>query len=79
MEPIFFPQDFRWPEDEPKLCDEIEEYIAHQCGSDMRGNKVESVSLMDGAVYDNQGIDSVAIALAEKSRADLEPADMIAA
>ena len=79
MEPIFFPQDFRWPEDEPKLCDEIEEYVAHRCGSDMRGNKVDSVSLMDGAVYDNQGIDSVAIALAAKSRADLEPADMIAA
>ena len=79
MEPIFFPQDFRWPEDEPKLCGEIEGYIAYHCGSDMQGNRVKSVSLMDGGVYDNQGTDSVAIALAEESHTDLERADMIAA
>ena len=78
MEPIFFPQDFRWPEKETKLCDEIQEYFAYQCGSDTKGNKVKSVSLMDGGVYDNQGADSVAIALAEKSHADLERADMVA-
>ena len=78
MEPIFFPQDFRWPEDEPKLCSEIEGYIAYHCGSDAGGNKVKSVSLMDGGVYDNQGTDSVAIALAEQSYEDLERADVVA-
>ena len=78
MEPIFFPQDFRWPEDEPKLSSEIEGYIAYHCGSDARGNKVKSVSLMDGGVYDNQGTDSVAIALAEESHPDLERAAMLA-
>ena len=79
LEPMFFPQDFRWPEDEPKLCGEIEGYIAYHCGSDTHGNRVESVSLMDGGVYDNQGTDSVAIALAPDSSQDLERADMIAA
>ena len=79
LEPMFFPQDFRWPEDEPKLCGEIEGYIAYHCGSDTHGNRVESVSLMDGGVYDNQGTDSVAIALRPDSRQDLERADMIAA
>ena len=79
MEPIFFPQDFSWPEDEPKLCGEIEGYIAYHCGSDMQGDKVKSVSLMDGGVYDNQGTDSVAIALAAESHTDLERADMVAA
>ena len=78
MEPIFFPQDFRWPEDEPKLCSEIEGYIAYHCGTDTGGNKVKSVSLMDGGVYDNQGTDSVAIALAEESHPDLERADIAA-
>ncbi len=79
LDPMFFPQDFRWPEDEPKLCGEIEGYIAYHCGSDTHGNRVESVSLMDGGVYDNQGTDSVAIALAPDSSQDLERADMIAA
>ena len=37
------------------------------------------MSLMDGGVYDNQGTDSVAIALAEETHADLERADMVAA
>ena len=34
---------------------------------------------MDGGVYDNQGTDSVAIALADESHADLKRADMVAA
>ncbi len=79
LEPMFFPQDFRWPEDEPKLRREIEGYITYHCGSDTHGNKVDSVSLMDGGVYDNQGTDSVAIALAMESHADLVRADMVAA
>ncbi len=79
LEPIFFPQDFRWSEDEPKLCDEIEAYIAYHCGSDTQGNKIKAVSLMDGGVYDNQGTDSVAIALTPDSHTDLERADMVAA
>ena len=79
LEPMFFPLDFRWPEDEPKLCGEIEAYIAYHCGSDTHGNRVESVSLMDGGVYDNQGTNSVAIALSPDSSEDLERADMIAA
>ena len=77
FEPVFFPQDFRWPEDEPKLCGEIEEYIAYQCGSDIRGNKVKSVSLMDGGVYDVQGTAALATALGEQSRPDLERADLV--
>ena len=77
MEPIFFPQDFRWPEDEPKLCGEIEAYIAYQCGNDMHGNEVKSVSLMDGGVYDVQGTASLATALAEQSRPDLERSELV--
>ena len=79
LEPISFPQDFRWPEDEPKLCGEIEGYIAYHCGSDPQGNKVTSVSLMDGGVYDNQGTDSVAVAMTTDSHADLERTEMVAA
>ena len=80
LEPVFFPQDFRWPEDEPKLCAEIEGYIAYQCGSDTQGNKVKAVSLMDGGVYDNQGTDSVALALTKESDVpDLEKEHTIAA
>ena len=80
LEPISFPQDFRWPENEPKLCGEIEGYIAYHCGSDTKGNKVKAVSLMDGGVYDNQGTDSVAIALTKESDIpDLEKAQTIAA
>ena len=50
-------------------------YIAYHCGSDTKGNKVKAVSLMDGGVYDNQGTDSVAIALTKESDIpDLEKA-----
>ncbi len=77
-EPIFFPRDFRWPKDEPKLRGEIEEYIAYQCGNDMQGNRVRSVALMDGGLYD-LGTDSVAVALSEESHEDLEKEDMVAA
>ena len=74
LEPIAFPQDFRWPSNEPGLCQEIQERIAYHCGSDTK-----SVSLMDGGVYDNQGFDAVTVALDPEPREILDIATTVPA
>ena len=43
----------------------------------MQGNKVNSVALMDGGVYDVQGTAALATSLAEHPRPDMERADMV--
>lgn len=65
FEPIAFPQDFHWPDDEPNgrgemsrpTCDKICAAISPDQNSS--GEQRTSVALMDGGVYDNQGIFSV--------------------
>jgi len=72
MEPINFPQDFHWPGDpedgvrykgkpERTVCNEVEQYLQEHFG-------ISSVPLMDGGVYDNQGITSVILSAARNFR-----------
>ena len=69
MEPMMFPQDFHWPDDEiptrgqgkRPYCDRVVEDLE-------KGFGISSVALMDGGVYDNQGISSVMLTLARKLR-----------
>jgi predicted acylesterase/phospholipase RssA len=65
FEPIEFPEDFRWPDDkvpvpnpdDRRICAEI----CRQIPADPQkpDRKQRSITLMDGGVYDNQGIFSV--------------------
>ena len=65
FEPIAFPQDFHWPDDEPSgrgkmrrpTCDKICSGLPSDATSS--DEQKTSVALMDGGVYDNQGIFSV--------------------
>lgn len=69
MEPLMFPQDFHWPGDEwhrggkskRPFCEQVENYLRDRYG-------ITSVPLMDGGVYDNQGITSIILTLARKLR-----------
>ncbi len=68
MEPLFFPQDFHWPDDgewgrwntapSRPTCDVISSALARNTDT---GDS--SIALMDGGVYDNQGITSTLLAL----------------
>ena len=68
MEPLMFPQDFHWPDD-PKdggtsprpTCEALQEHLLDQVGD-------TTVPLMDGGVYDNQGISSIVLTVARKHR-----------
>jgi len=71
MEPMFFPDDFHWPDDAPvkgnhpsatrPTCDQIR--AALQRNSDVQQ---PNFALMDGGVYDNQGITSTLLAVNRK-------------
>ncbi|MGB5738963.1 MAG: hypothetical protein WBM54_06410, partial [Woeseia sp.] len=69
MEPLMFPQDFHWPGDEWRpggkskrpFCEQVEDYLRDRYN-------ITSVPLMDGGVYDNQGITSIILTLAKKHR-----------
>jgi predicted acylesterase/phospholipase RssA len=69
MEPLMFPQDFHWPGDEWQrggkskrpFCEQVEDYLRDRYN-------ITSVPLMDGGVYDNQGITSIILTLARKLR-----------
>lgn len=68
MEPLMFPQDFHWPGDptgaslglkagsRPR-CEEVEAELE-------RKYNVNNIPLMDGGIYDNQGITSIILAQA---------------
>ena len=56
LEPVVFPDDFRWPDDEPALCDEIKADLLGRHG-------INAFPIMDCGVYDNQGIESVLLAV----------------
>jgi len=68
MEPLFFPDDFHWPDDHPvrsnrpspsrKTCDEVRAAMIRNTDTHQA-----NVALMDGGVYDNQGITSTLLAL----------------
>lgn len=66
MEPLVFPDDFRWPDDgdivpeasRRKTCHRINLYLKQQLNQC-------AIPLMDGAVIDNQGISGVLWALAQ--------------
>lgn len=71
MEPLFFPHDFHWPDDRgvgaPRpTCDAISESLQshlHKKFHLFPDRHVHSFALMDGGVYDNQGITSVLLAM----------------
>lgn len=68
MEPLFFPDDFHWPDDRwnrrhravvaRPTCDEIRAALARNTDT-----RQPNIALMDGGVYDNQGITSTLLAL----------------
>ncbi|MBN7796468.1 patatin-like phospholipase family protein [Parahaliea mediterranea] len=65
MEPLFFPEDFHWPDDDKPgrpFCTQVADYIEQQTGE-------RSVALMDGGVYDNQGVTSILLAMLRRDRA----------
>lgn len=67
MEPLFFPDDFHWPrDDEPgrPVCTEVADAIEQQTGGQNR-----RIALMDGGVYDNQGVTSILLAMMRRDRA----------
>jgi predicted acylesterase/phospholipase RssA len=57
VEPLAFPQDFAWPGDDGGVAarEEVGAWLRDQVGTD-------TIPLMDGGAYDNQGIDSVLLA-----------------
>ena len=71
MEPLFFPHDFQWPDDgragQPRpTCDAISEALRNNLHMRFHlfpDRHVHSFALMDGGVYDNQGITSVLLAM----------------
>ena len=69
MEPLFFPNDFHWPDDERPgrpTCTAAGEYLRQE----RRDRESKSfVPLMDGGVYDNQGLSSVLLALLRRNKA----------
>lgn len=69
FEPINFPDDFRWPA--PDGLDAARDALGDAFKGE-KGGKVVGLNLplMDGGIYDNQGLESVALA-AERAEADL--------
>jgi predicted acylesterase/phospholipase RssA len=68
MEPLFFPDDFHWPDDEDDkrpTCEEIKQEIADQ-RRDKDGDPY--VALMDGGVYDNQGLTGILLAMLRRNK-----------
>jgi len=63
LEPIFFPEDFRWPGDDggKKMCERVKLSLNEKFG-------VSSIPLMDGGVYDNQGVSSVMLAISRMKK-----------
>ncbi|GAB3291553.1 patatin-like phospholipase family protein [Parahaliea aestuarii] len=67
MEPLFFPEDFHWPrDDEPgrPVCTAVADALERQTNGENR-----NIALMDGGVYDNQGVTSILLAMMRRDRA----------
>ena len=73
MEPMFFPDDFHWPDDvgsgldaHRPTCDTIKDHLRENLHQKFRIHgdaHVDFFALMDGGVYDNQGIVSLLLAM----------------
>ena len=65
LEPLFFPEDFRWPGDDggKKMCERVKRSLNEKFG-------VSSIPLMDGGVFDNQGVSSVMLAISRMKQHD---------
>jgi predicted acylesterase/phospholipase RssA len=72
MEPMFFPDDFHWPGDElvagkdRPMCNEIKNSLRENLKMKFRLHRnppVDYFALMDGGVYDNQGIIGLILAM----------------
>lgn len=76
MEPLFFPDDFRWPDDpaegKRKESDTQSTTVQEIRDALRRNTKEPTFALMDGGVYDNQGITSTLLALNRRKNKDLE-------
>lgn len=75
MEPLFFPYDFHWPDDrlpDRPTCAAIAGDLERQTGDN-------SLAIMDGGVYDNQGLSSVLLALLRRQHAREGKAGLVAA
>ncbi len=76
MEPLFFPDDFRWPGDpaEGARKESDTQSPVQEIRDALRRNTEEpTFALMDGGVYDNQGITSTLLALNRRKAKDQEP------
>jgi hypothetical protein len=65
MEPLFFPYDFHWPDDDQAgrpTCSAVARDLQEQTGDN-------SLAIMDGGVYDNQGLSSVLLAMLRRDHA----------
>ena len=68
MEPMFFPDDFHWPDDKLRSTrfGQYERATCHEINRALERNldtKLPTFALMDGGVYDNQGLASTLNAL----------------
>jgi hypothetical protein len=61
LEPVMFPDDFHWPDGFADRLAAIKADLKRQCG-------VDTVPIMDGGVYDNQGIESAVLAVRRDPR-----------
>jgi hypothetical protein len=67
MEPLFFPDDFHWRDDDQPgrpTCTRVKEGIAKQ-REERDGDPY--VALMDGGVYDNQGLSGILLAMMRRN------------
>lgn len=73
MEPFFFPNDFHWPDDDQSgrpTCTAVGNFLRNECrGERGSGEQKPFVPLMDGGVYDNQGLSSVLLAMLRRNKA----------
>jgi predicted acylesterase/phospholipase RssA len=60
LEPFYFPEDFVWEGDDAKRD-------AAAIGARLKSLNVEAVPLMDGGIYDNQGLESLMLAVARNN------------
>src|SRR5215468_11554716 len=72
VEPLAFPQDFAWPGDDSgrAACAEVSAWLREKFGTD-------TIPLMDGGAYDNQGIDSVLLAEERRMNRGLPPLGLL--
>jgi len=78
MEPLFFPDDFRWPDDpkhgkRKKSAVQSTNQEIRDALSTYTNTKQPTFALMDGGVYDNQGITSTLLALNRRKDGSTEP------